>query len=84
MPGPAIRRGFTRLAFALQAPWWHLGEAAGPTDVASEVTIVLAHAGLPGDRSEEDSWAGAPPIALAKTHGSACRSAPGGPGTNAT
>ena len=58
MSDPAFRAGFARLAgtglaFDLQAPWWHLDEAAGLMEAAPEVTIVLDHAGLPGDRSEE-------------------------------
>jgi predicted TIM-barrel fold metal-dependent hydrolase len=58
LPDPAFRRGFARLAgtgllFELQTPWWHLDEAADLAAVAPEVTIVLNHAGLPGDRSEE-------------------------------
>ena len=58
MTDPAFRAGFAKLAgtglrFDLQTPWWHLDEAAGLSEAAPEVTIVLNHAGLPGGRSEE-------------------------------
>ena len=57
MTDPAWRRGYGRLArhglsFDLQAPWWHLREAAALNRDVPETTIVLNHTGLPADRSE--------------------------------
>ena len=58
MTDPAFRAGFARLAgtgllFELQTPWWHLDELPGLLDAAPEVGVVINHAGLPSDRSEE-------------------------------
>lgn len=62
MPGsmtdPAWRRGYAMLAryglsFDLQAPWWHLHEAAALNAEFPEINIVLNHTGLPADRSAE-------------------------------
>ena len=39
------------LAFDLQTPWWHLGEAARLATDFPQVRIILNHAGLPADRS---------------------------------
>jgi predicted TIM-barrel fold metal-dependent hydrolase len=55
---PVWRRGYARLAghglsFDLQAPWWHLEEAARLNADFPETLIVLNHTGLPGDRSED-------------------------------
>jgi predicted TIM-barrel fold metal-dependent hydrolase len=52
------RRGYARLeryglSFDLQAPWWHLGEAAGLARDFPNTQIVLNHTGLPADRSPE-------------------------------
>lgn len=58
MGDPAWRRGFALLApnglhFELQAPWWHLAEAAALAADFPETQMVLNHAGLPADRSPE-------------------------------
>jgi predicted TIM-barrel fold metal-dependent hydrolase len=52
------RAGFARLArhklsFDLQAPWWHLPEAAMLARAFPDTLIVLNHTGLPADRSPE-------------------------------
>jgi predicted TIM-barrel fold metal-dependent hydrolase len=52
------RRGFEvlaglGLAFDLQTPWWHLGEATRLADDFPNTTIILNHAGLPGDRAPD-------------------------------
>lgn len=57
MSDPAWRRGFARLAdhdlhYELQAPWWHLYEAAELAREYPHIRIVLNHTGLPADRSE--------------------------------
>ena len=51
-------RGFEALArrelhFDLQAPWWHLHEAAELARRCPEVQIIVNHAALPADRSDE-------------------------------
>lgn len=56
MSDPRWRRGYARLAafglhFELQAPWWHLPEAADLIAAHPEVPLVLNHSGLPADRS---------------------------------
>jgi predicted TIM-barrel fold metal-dependent hydrolase len=56
MSDPAWRRGYALLArhglhFELQAPCWHLPEAARLARDFPETTIVLNHTGLPADRS---------------------------------
>jgi len=58
MGDPRWRAGFARLArhglsFDLQAPWWHLREAAALARVFPDTLIVLNHTGLPADRSPE-------------------------------
>jgi predicted TIM-barrel fold metal-dependent hydrolase len=58
MGDPGWRRGYARLedhrlSFDLQAPWWHLGEAAALARDFPRTQIVLNHAGLPADRSPE-------------------------------
>ncbi len=58
MGDPAWRRGYAMLAanglsFDLQTPWWHLPEAADLAEAFPDTPIVLNHAGLPADRSEE-------------------------------
>ncbi|MEO1016549.1 MAG: amidohydrolase family protein, partial [Pseudomonadota bacterium] len=58
MGDPAWRRGFALLenyglAFDLQTPWWHLSEAADLAEDFPTTQIVLNHAGLPADRSED-------------------------------
>lgn len=50
------RRGFAALEthglhFDLQTPWWHAGEAALLARDFPHTTIIVNHAGLPGDRS---------------------------------
>jgi predicted TIM-barrel fold metal-dependent hydrolase len=42
-----------RLMFELQAPWWHLTEAAELARDFPQVRIVINHTGLPADRSDE-------------------------------
>ncbi len=56
MSDPVWRRGFARLAehglhYELQAPYWHLHEAAGLARDFPDIRIVLNHTGLPADRS---------------------------------
>lgn len=58
MGDPRWRAGYALLArhglsFDLQAPWWHLREAAALADAFPETTIILNHTGLPADRSAE-------------------------------
>lgn len=58
MGDPAWRGGYARLAayglsFDLQTPWWHLAEARRLADDFPDTRIVLNHAGLPADRTEE-------------------------------
>jgi predicted TIM-barrel fold metal-dependent hydrolase len=52
------RAGFSRLRpnglhFELQAPWWHLHEAAQLARDFPDTPIVLNHTGLPADRSAD-------------------------------
>ena len=52
------RRGYALLeslglAFDLQTPWWHLGEACELARDFPGITIILNHTGLPADRSVE-------------------------------
>ncbi|MBN9587612.1 MAG: thioesterase [Alphaproteobacteria bacterium 64-11] len=59
MTDPQWRRGYALLerhglSFDLQAPWWHLTEAAALNADFPETTIILNHAGLPRDRSAEE------------------------------
>jgi predicted TIM-barrel fold metal-dependent hydrolase len=63
MGDPAWRRGFSmlqkyRLSFDLQAPWWHLEEAATLARDFPGTPIILNHTGLPADRSAEglEGW----------------------------
>lgn len=58
MADPAWRNGFRELArnglrFDLQTPWWHLHEAADLATTFVDTPIILNHAGLPADRSDE-------------------------------
>jgi len=41
-----------KLHYDLQAPWWHLGEAANLATDFPDTVIILNHAGLPSDRSD--------------------------------
>lgn len=55
---PRWRDGYALLAeyglhFELQAPWWHLPEAAELARDFPDVTIVVNHTALPSDRSRE-------------------------------
>ncbi|MCY1281264.1 Amidohydrolase [compost metagenome] len=57
------RRGFAELArhglhFDLQTPWWNLPEAEALARDFPETLLILNHAGLPSDRSEQGlaSW----------------------------
>ena len=52
------RQGYALLSrhglnFDLQTPWWNLNEAVDLARSFPETTIVLNHAGLPSDRSED-------------------------------
>lgn len=52
------RRGYALLAehglgFELQTAWWHLPEAVDLVRAHPATTVVVNHAGLPADRSEE-------------------------------
>jgi predicted TIM-barrel fold metal-dependent hydrolase len=56
MSDPRWRAGFALLArhglsFDLQAPWWHLPEAAALARAFPDTLIVLNHTGLPADRA---------------------------------
>lgn len=58
MSDPRWRAGYARLAahglhFELQAPWWHLPEAADLIAAHPDVPLVLNHSGLPSDRSPD-------------------------------
>ncbi len=58
MGDPRWRAGYAQLApnglsFDLQAPWWHLAEAAALAEAFPETQIILNHTGLPADRSAE-------------------------------
>jgi predicted TIM-barrel fold metal-dependent hydrolase len=55
---PAWREGYALLAtyglmFELQAPWWHMQEAAELARDFPDTQIIVNHAGLPGVRDEE-------------------------------
>ncbi|MEX3772802.1 amidohydrolase [Pseudomonas sp. MYb118] len=57
MRDPRWREGYAQLAqhglhFELQAPWWHLPEAAELARDFPDVPIVVNHTALPADRSE--------------------------------
>jgi len=58
MRDPRWRDGYAQLAanglhFELQAPWWHLPEAAELARDFPDVTLVVNHTALPADRSAE-------------------------------
>ena len=60
------RAGFERLVrhglmFDLQTPWWHLDAALALASDYPQMTIILNHAGLPSDRSDQGlrGWHGA-------------------------
>ncbi|MFC3127373.1 amidohydrolase family protein [Pseudoroseomonas globiformis] len=58
MSDRAWRRGYAALSrhglhFDLQTPWWNLPEAVALARDFPDTLIVLNHAGLPADRSEE-------------------------------
>lgn len=60
---PRWRAGYSLLAshglmFELQAPWWHMTEAAELARDFPETRIIVNHAGLPGTRDAETlkSW----------------------------
>lgn len=58
MRDPRWREGYAQLAknglhFELQAPWWHLTEAAELARDFPDVTLVVNHTALPADRSAE-------------------------------
>jgi predicted TIM-barrel fold metal-dependent hydrolase len=57
MGDPAFRRGYALLerhglSYDLQAPWWHLGEAADLASAFPRTTVIVNHTALPADRSE--------------------------------
>jgi predicted TIM-barrel fold metal-dependent hydrolase len=59
MSDPAWRRGFAELerhglSFDLQAPWWHLTEAAALNRDFPNTLMILNHTGLPRTRSPEE------------------------------
>jgi predicted TIM-barrel fold metal-dependent hydrolase len=63
MGDPRWREGYALLeqhglSFDLQAPWWHLREAAELARDFPGVQMILDHTGLPADRSDEglDGW----------------------------
>lgn len=58
MSDPEFLKGYALLAkyglhYDLQAPWWHLNEAAALARDFPDTTIILNHTGLPSDRSEK-------------------------------
>jgi predicted TIM-barrel fold metal-dependent hydrolase len=58
MTDPAWREGYARLEplglhYELQTPWWHLAEAVRVAADFPRTPIVINHAGMPSDRSEE-------------------------------
>lgn len=58
MDDPRWRAGFALLeryglSFDLQTPWWHFDAAAELAGDFPRTTIIVNHAGLPADRSEE-------------------------------
>ena len=58
MDDPRWRDGFAHLAnykfsFDLQVPFWHLDQAAELARDFPQTTIILNHAGLPGNRDRE-------------------------------
>lgn len=59
----AWQRGFAQLArlglsFDLQVAWWHLHEAVPLLEAHPEIPVIIDHAALPSDRSEEalEAW----------------------------
>jgi len=65
MRDPRWHEGYAQLAenglhFELQAPWWHLAEAAELARDFPDVLLVVNHTGLPADRSEDGlaGWRG--------------------------
>lgn len=63
MADAAWRAGYARLEplglhYELQTPWWHLAEAARVAADFPQTRIVINHAGMPSDRSEDGlrSW----------------------------
>ena len=66
MSDDAWRRGYAELArhglhFDLQTPWWNLPEAIALASDFPGTQLILNHAGLPSDRSEQGlaAWHGA-------------------------
>ena len=58
MDDPRWQRGFAlleqhALSFDLQTPWWHLDAAADLARDFPSTSIIINHAGLPTDRSEQ-------------------------------
>ena len=73
MTDPAWLQGYAQLGplglhYELQTPWWHLQEAARVAADFPSTRIVINHAGMPSDRSEEGfcSWRSA--LAAMATH----------------
>lgn len=66
MTDPAWLNGYAQLEglglhYELQTPWWHLAEAARVAADFPGTQIIINHAGMPTDRSEEGlrAWRGA-------------------------
>ena len=66
MMDTAWRNGFALLrryglSFDLQTPWWHMAEAADLAHAFPDTPIIINHAGLPADRSDDAlaAWAAA-------------------------
>lgn len=58
MADPEWRRGYAllrryNLSFDLQTPWWHMAEAADLARAFADIPMIVNHAGLPADRSED-------------------------------
>jgi predicted TIM-barrel fold metal-dependent hydrolase len=66
MSDPNWRAGYARLArhglhFELQAPWWHIGELEDLVAAYPETAVVINHAFMPVDRTDDGlaAWADA-------------------------
>jgi predicted TIM-barrel fold metal-dependent hydrolase len=58
MSDPRWRKGYAlleqhRLSYDLQAPWWHMAEAADLARDFPRIPIIINHTALPADRSAE-------------------------------
>jgi predicted TIM-barrel fold metal-dependent hydrolase len=73
MDDPKWRLGFSLLesngfSFDLQTPWWHLDAAADLARDFPNTQIILVHAALPADRSDEGLVAWRAALELAAAH----------------